>query len=81
MQYLPHHAFYFFATASTHRAVPAVRMRELWLQHGGNVAQTAVFDSVAEAVHAAQESATANDVIFIGGSNYVVGEALRECFS
>lgn len=81
MQYLPHHAFYFFATASTHRAVPAARMRELWLQHGGNVAQTAVFDSVAEAVHAAQESATANDVIFIGGSNYVVGEALRECFS
>lgn len=32
--------------------------------------------SVEEAVRAAQEAATDRDIIFIGGSNYVVGEAL-----
>ncbi|MBO7501979.1 MAG: bifunctional folylpolyglutamate synthase/dihydrofolate synthase [Paludibacteraceae bacterium] len=80
MQHLPHQAFYFFATASTHRAVPATQMRNLWLKHGGNSANTAVFDSVPQAVRAAQEKATDKDIIFIGGSNYVVGEALRECF-
>ena len=32
---------------------------------------------VREALAAAQEAATADDIIFIGGSNYVVGEVLR----
>jgi dihydrofolate synthase/folylpolyglutamate synthase len=32
--------------------------------------------SVEEAVRAAQKAATDRDIIFIGGSNYVVGEAL-----
>ena len=32
--------------------------------------------SVEQAVRAAQKAATDKDIIFIGGSNYVVGEAL-----
>ena len=35
------------------------------------------FPTVAEAVAAARAAAAPDDVIFIGGSNYVVGEALR----
>ena len=34
------------------------------------------FASVESAVRAAQKEATDEDIIFIGGSNYVVGEAL-----
>ena len=35
------------------------------------------YPTVREALTAAQEAATADDIIFIGGSNYVVGEVLR----
>ena len=35
------------------------------------------YPTVREALEAAQEAATADDIIFIGGSNYVVGEVLR----
>ena len=38
----------------------------------------AAFSSVREALAAAQEAATADDIIFIGGSNYVVGEVLQQ---
>ena len=36
------------------------------------------YPSVREALAAAQEAATADDIIFIGGSNYVVGEVLQQ---
>lgn len=35
------------------------------------------YPTVREALTAAQEAASADDIIFIGGSNYVVGEVLR----
>ena len=35
------------------------------------------YSSVREALTAAQEAVSADDIIFIGGSNYVVGEVLR----
>ena len=35
------------------------------------------YPTVREALTAAQKAATADDIIFIGGSNYVVGEVLR----
>ena len=36
------------------------------------------YPTVREALEAAQEAATADDIIFIGGSNYVVGEVLQQ---
>ena len=36
------------------------------------------YSSVREALAAAQEAAAADDIIFIGGSNYVVGEVLQQ---
>ena len=36
------------------------------------------FNSALTALHTAQKEATNEDVIFIGGSNYVVGEILQE---
>ena len=38
----------------------------------------AAYPSVREALVAAQEAATVDDIIFIGGSNYVVGEVLQQ---
>ena len=66
---LPKDAQYYFTQAKTHRAIPA---SELQVKFGAGQA----FPTVIEAVQAAQKEATDEDIIFIGGSNYVVGEAL-----
>ena len=66
---LPKEAHYYFTQAKTHRAMPA---EELRAKFGNGRA----FPSVEAAVRAAQKEATDKDIIFIGGSNYVVGEAL-----
>ena len=79
MRMMPTEAVYYFTQAATHRAIPAQEMCTLWNSlHTHFPAQhNAAYTSVAEAVHAAQTDATDTDVIFIGGSNYVVGEALQ----
>lgn len=79
MRLMPTEAVYYFTQAATHRAIPAQEMCTLWNSlHTHFPAQhNAAYTSVAEAVHAAQTDATDTDVIFIGGSNYVVGEALQ----
>lgn len=66
---LPKDAQYYFTQAKTHRAIPA---SELQVKFGAGQA----FPTVIEAVQAAQKEATDEDIIFIGGSNYVVGESL-----
>ncbi len=66
---LPKDAQYYFTQAKTHRAIPA---SELQVKFGAGQA----FPTVIEAVQAAQKEAADEDIIFIGGSNYVVGEAL-----
>ena len=66
---LPQDAQYYFTQAQTHRAIPAA---ELAAKFGKGRA----FSTVEAAVRAAQKEATDKDIIFIGGSNYVVGEAL-----
>lgn len=77
MKILPTQARYYFTQAKTHRAIPASKMLAL---HNGispvHNAQDNAYSSVKEAILAAQKEATDQDIIFIGGSNYVVGEAL-----
>lgn len=71
---LPGEATYYFTEAATHRAIPAaemLRMGELHGLHGH------AYPTVAAAIAEAQKSATDKDIIFIGGSNYIVGEALQ----
>jgi len=62
-------AHYYFTQAQTHRAIPS---KELQAMFGKGKA----FPTVEVAIRAAQKVATDEDIIFIGGSNYVVGEAL-----
>ena len=74
MDLLPKEAYYYWTEAATPRAIPSDEMCRRGLLHGliGKA-----YGPVEVALKAATDDAAAEDVIFIGGSNYVVGEALR----
>ena len=70
---LPRNVNYIWTQASSPRALPAVTLANAMADHGlaGRVTTT-----VAEAVRIAESLAGARDLIFIGGSNFVVCEVL-----
>lgn len=74
LQLLPQHAFYYWTQAKTQRAVAATTMQQTGAAYG---LRGEAFGSVRSALLAALENSTAADTVFIGGSNYVVGEALE----
>ena len=85
---LPTEAVYYFTQPATSRALPAEELLRRW-QALHLIANTqypitdtqypiSAYPTVREALTAAQEAATAEDIIFIGGSNYVVGEVLQQ---
>lgn len=61
---------YVFTRPNTHRARTAEEMLNLWDKEG-----TAI-DNPQEAIRYAQQQASLEDAIFIGGSNYLVGDAI-----
>ena len=85
---LPEEAVYYFTQPATSRALPAEELLRRWqvLHPIANLQSPianrqypiAAFSTVREALAAAQKAATADDIIFIGGSNYVVGEVLQQ---
>lgn len=75
MTMLPKDATYYFTQASTHRAIPATRVREIALQHG---LDGHIYNNVIEAYRAALSDATADDFIFVGGSSYIVADLLTD---
>jgi dihydrofolate synthase/folylpolyglutamate synthase len=71
---LPKDARYYFTQASVQRALDAVKLLEMadrYRLHGE------AFPTVADALGAAKRCATERDVIFVGGSTFVVADALR----
>ena len=68
---LPRAAHYIFTQASSPRALPAEELAAKAAQVG---LQGVVKGSVADAIEYARAVATAEDAIFIGGSNFIVGE-------
>ena len=74
MSMLPQNAKYYFTKASTHRAIPETRIREVGQAFG---LEGRSFPSVAQAYHAALEESTPNDFIFVGGSTYVVADFMK----
>lgn len=70
---LPTDATYYFAKASVMRALPADHLKHLAARYG---LQGEPFASVPAALQAAQEQATPHDLIFVGGSTFVVADAL-----
>ena len=71
---LPEEATYYFTQPKTQRAMAAQELLARWEKMGRSHA-VAIAD-VQQAVATAQQQATAEDIIFIGGSNYLVGEVI-----
>jgi dihydrofolate synthase / folylpolyglutamate synthase len=68
---LPQNATYYFCAAKLPRALPA---NELMLQANGKGLKGKAYNSVAEAYAQAKIEANEDDVIFIGGSTFIVAE-------
>lgn len=70
---LPREAVYYFTRADISRALPAGELEHLAQQYH---LEGSAYRSVAQAVEQALADAASDDLVFIGGSNFVVGEAL-----
>lgn len=75
---LPKEATYYFTQAATPRAIAATDLQAMAAQHG---LQGNAYPQVEEAYRHARHNAQDKDLIFIGGSNYVVGELLKSITS
>lgn len=73
MQILPRNAVYYFTQASIPRAMPVHELFKLAVSHQ---LQGTVFGNVQDAVNQAINDSSENDLIFIGGSNFVVAEVV-----
>ena len=70
---MPKKGRYYFTRASVERALDERRLQEQAEAHG---LKGSTYPTVAEAIQAAKENAGENDLIFIGGSSFVVADAL-----
>lgn len=70
---LPHEASYYWTQASVHRATPVQQLAERAASHG---LHGLCFDSVSAAYQAAWAEAGPDDLIYIGGSCFVVADLL-----
>lgn len=73
LKLLPKEAIYYFAKASVPRALPE---NELKLKAEGLGLKGNAYQTVKEALNAAKEKSKANDLIFVGGSTFVVADVL-----
>lgn len=70
---LPQTASYYFTRASVQRALPAERVKELAGKFG---LQGEAYPDVCTALAAAKSVATPSDLIFVGGSSFIVADLL-----
>lgn len=73
LELLPRNAVYYFTNADVQRALPAADLQLLAQEKG---LKGKAFRSVKLAINAALNDANVDDLIFIGGSNFIVGEAI-----
>ncbi len=71
LKLLPKNAYYFFCRAKIPRALDASVLFETAQDHQ---LVGEIIEDVNEALHAARQRATGDDMIFIGGSTYIVAE-------
>jgi dihydrofolate synthase/folylpolyglutamate synthase len=71
---LPEEAHYYFTQPNTPRAMAANELLSRWHHLGRGKAQA--YMTAQEALEVAKNNADKDDIIFIGGSNYLVGECL-----
>lgn len=71
---LPKDAIYYFTQASVKRAMPVEEFSKIAQK---NQLYGKCFENVESAYHAARKNAAKNDLIFIGGSTFVVADMLK----
>ena len=71
---LPRHARYYFTQASVERALPAQEVARIAMQYG---LLGECYDTVASAYKAAIIDAKDDDMIFVGGSTFIVADLLK----
>lgn len=71
---LPKKATFYFTQAQTSRSLPVEKLQEIAASHGltGDT-----YNNVMEALEAARKNAAPRDLIYIGGSMYVLSELLK----
>ena len=74
MSLMPKNAIYYFTRPTTKRALPELSLQVFGTQFG---LEGSCYATVSEAFDAAIKAAQNNDVIFVGGSNYVVADFLK----
>ena len=75
---LPEQAVYYFTQPTTSRAFSAQALQAKWQVLHPTHTDNQSFTSASEALTAAKKDASSKDIIFIGGSNYIVGEVLSD---
>ncbi|MBE8713641.1 bifunctional folylpolyglutamate synthase/dihydrofolate synthase [Sphingobacterium hungaricum] len=70
---LPNDAIYYFSAPDMPRAMPATELKDIALTYG---LQGNAYASVMDAVEAAKSAYQPSELIFVGGSNFVVAELL-----
>lgn len=70
---MPKNAIYYFTNAATQRSLPAAELREMASGYG---LKGDAYSSVKEAFEMAKAASGAEDMIYVGGSNFVVAEVL-----
>lgn len=70
---LPKNAKYYFTQASVKRALPAEKVKEIANNHG---LKGEAYSSVEKALTIAKNNAKENDLIFIGGSTFIVADLI-----
>ena len=73
LRILPKDATYYFCNADIPRGLDASELRKQAQRYG---LKGDAFDSVKIALKAAQQHATVNDLVFVGGSTFVVAEVV-----
>lgn len=74
---LPRSARYYFTQANIRRAVPASELYEMGLRLG---LDCHFYPTVSQAMNRALRRAEGGDLIFVGGSNFVVGEVIERFY-
>lgn len=74
---LPKDAQYYFTQASVKRALPAIELQAIASEKG---LQGNVFSTVTEAYTEARKQAKDNDLIYIGGSTFIVADLFTSIF-
>ena len=74
LKYLPQNAKYYWCAPNYSRAIPAPALKILG---GGEKLKGEAYPSVQAAYNAAKDQAQPDDLIFVGGSSFVVAEVLK----